>query len=208
MVIRKKYFIILIFFIAITNIFTTCKKGGFGCSNNIYNFNINVIAYPDNAKLSVGDTIWLEINSPKDFIDLPSNVKINYANAANLGSAIGFGEFIGKDSVLEAANFFDYILKQGIKVNNPSTSKIREYLFIEDQDKYLFRLGIIPKKPGIFGIGFSNAANVYRKNDKCTKAGFLINFKNTKQHYYLNPNINSSNTDTIKPTGSYYFKVY
>jgi hypothetical protein len=203
----KIHRVAILLFIAITTTFSTCKKGGLGCANAIYNFNLDIRAYPDYAEINVGDTIWLEITSPHDFTDLVSNVKINYANAANLGSAIGFGEFIGRDSVLNAANYFDYKLIDGIKVNNPFVSKIREYLFIENQNQYLFKLGIIPKQTGIFGIGLSNAANVYRKNDKCTKANFLINFNNTKQHYFLNPNINSSNTDTTKPSASYYFKV-
>jgi hypothetical protein len=203
----KIHRVAILLFIAITTTFSTCKKGGLGCANAIYNFNLDIRAYPDYAEINVGDTIWLEITSPQDFTDLVSNVKINYANAANLGSAIGFGEFIGRDSVLNAANYFDYKLIDGIKVNNPFVSKIREYLFIENQNQYLFKLGIIPKQTGIFGIGLSNAANVYRKNDKCTKANFLINFNNTKQHYFLNPNINSSNTDTTKPSASYYFKV-
>lgn len=203
----KIYRVVILLFIAMTTTSSTCKKGVLGCANAIHNFNLGIRAYPDNAEINIGDTIWLEINSPQDFIDLASNVKINYANAANLGSAIGFGEFIGKDSVMDAANYFDYKLIDGIKVNNPFVSKIREYLFIENQNQYLFKLGIVPKQTGIFGIGLSNAANVYRKNDKCTKASFLINFDNTKQHYFLNPNINSSNTDTTKPGPSYYFKV-
>jgi len=32
----------------------------------------------------------------------------------------------------------------------------------------------------------SNASNVYKNNDKCTKANFEINFKNTNQHLLLN----------------------
>ena len=72
---------------------------------------------------------------------------------------------------------------------------------------YVFKLGIVPQQSGIFGIGFSNANNVYRKSDKCTKANFQIILENTRHHYYLNPNINRSNFDTAKPNGSYYFKV-
>jgi len=32
----------------------------------------------------------------------------------------------------------------------------------------------------------SNASNIYRKNDNCTKANFGINFTATNQHLYFN----------------------
>ena len=89
-------------------------------------------------------------------------------------------------------------------VNNPNTLQIREFQFVQQNDRYLFKLGIIPKEVGVFGVGFSNAANVYRKNDACTKANFTINFKGTNQHYYLNPNFQGGPPPT---GGDYYFKV-
>ena len=192
--------------IALASIFNACKKQG--CANTVYNFQIGVKAYPDIDNIHISDTVWFEINSSSTFTDLVSNNNVNYSNAVNLGSAIGFGEIIGKDSIRESANSFSYFLVNGINVINPFVSKIREYLFVEKNNSYLFKLGIIPKIKGVFGIGLSNAANVFRTNDKCTKASFKLFFQNTKQHYYLNPNINSSNFDTTKPSGSYYFKVY
>ncbi|MEP7229638.1 MAG: hypothetical protein ABI691_05270 [Ginsengibacter sp.] len=201
----KIFVVAALFFIAITTTFSTCKKGG--CANTVYNFEIGVKAYPDRDSIHIGDTLWVEINAPTTFTDLVSNNDVNYAGAANLGSAIGFGEFIGRDSVRESANSFEYLLIKGYNVNNPFVSKIREYLFMEQNNFYLFKLGIIPKEKGIFGIGFSNAANVFRANDGCTKARFNIFFQNTHQHYFLNPNINSNSADTTKPSGSYYFAV-
>lgn len=92
-------------------------------------------------------------------------------------------------------------------MSNSFNSKIREYLFIQQGVNYSFKLGIVCIQKGVFGFGFSNAANLYRLSDKCTKASFIINVENTHQHYYLNPNINSVNFDTTKSSGSYYFKV-
>ena len=202
-----KYFTVaILLIIAMASTFSTCKKGG--CENTVYNFQIGIKAYPDIDSIRTSDTLWFEINSSSTFTDLVSNNDVNYSSAANLGSAIGFGEFVGKDSIREAANSFDYILVKGANVTNPFISKIREYLFVEQNNNYVFKLGITPKEKGMFGIGLSNAANVFRTNDKCTKASFAIFFQNTKQHYYLNPNINSSNFDTTKPSASYYFKVY
>jgi hypothetical protein len=202
----KYSFVAILLLIALATIFATCKKR-FGCKETVYNFEMGAKAHPDRDSIHIGDTIWLEVNVPTIFEDITSGKTIDYSGAENLGSAIGFGQ-LKKDSVIPAASLFDYFLFKGISVNNPNTAQIREYLFIEENNNYLFKLAVIPKEAGIFGIGFSNAANVYRRSDKCTKALFVINFENTKQHFYLNPNINSSNTDTTKPNPSYYFKVY
>lgn len=183
--------------------FSTCTPR-FDCANTTYNFEIGVKAYPDEDSIHVGDTIWFEINESTALKDIQSGKIIDYSGAINLGSAIGFGKYMGINNATEAANSFNYILITGILVNNPNTLQIREFLFVQQNDRYLFKLGIIPKEVGVFGVGFSNAANVYRKNDACTKANFTINFKGTNQHYYLNPNFQGGPPPT---GGDYYFKV-
>ena len=188
--------------ITMVTTFSTCKKK-FGCDEIVYDFQIGVKAHPDQDSINIGDTIWLEVNTPTTLKDTVSNKIIDYSDAANLGSAIGFAKFLNKDSVVFAANSFDYILLQGQSVNNPNITKIREYLFIQENSNYLFKLAVIPKEVGIYLIGFSDADNVYRKSDKCTKAFFKINFIQTNQHYYLNPNYQAG---TIQ-SNSYYFKV-
>lgn len=191
-----------------TFIFSTCKKGELGCANTVYNFQLFADVFPDKDSVHIGDTIWLEVNSTTMFRDINSNVVVDYSHAMNLGSAIGFGEYSIINNPIFAANSFRDILLTGSNVNNPNIEQIREYLFSEQNNRYVFKLGIVAQQPGIFGIGFSNARNVYRESDKCTKANFQIILENTRHHYYLNPNINSSNFDTTKTSGIYYFKVY
>lgn len=68
---------------------------------------------------------------------------------------------------------------------------------------------MIPKDTGRYVITISDAVNVYRKNDKCTKASFSINFSQTNQHFYL---LNEWRPDLILDDNGkrhvYYFKVY
>lgn len=203
----KYYTIAILFIIATATTFSKCQKGGLGCARTVYNFQMEIQAYPDNSSIKIDDTLWLEINAPTSLPDITKGKTVDYSGSKNLGTAIGFGQFFGKDSIKDAANLFEYKLINGREVNNPFTTKIREYLFDEQNGRYIFKLGIIPKEKGIFGIGFSNAANVFRKTDNCTKANFEMDFANTVQHFYLNPNINSSNTDTTRPSASYFFKV-
>lgn len=164
-------------------------------------------ASPDLDSIHINDTIWLEVNEPTILKDVQTGKDVNYNGATNLGSAIGFeklspttGEFM--TGVVDRFNFF---LVKGINVTNVSPEIYKEYFFAEENGRYIFKLGVIPKEKGIFGLVFSNASSVIRKNDNCTKAFFTLNFKNTNQHYYLNPNFTGG---PVAPGGDYYFKVY
>ncbi|MBD3750709.1 MAG: hypothetical protein IE931_14575 [Sphingobacteriales bacterium] len=204
----KIYTITILLIIVLTMTFSTCRKGGLGCANTVYNFQIAAKIRPNLDSIHIGDTIWIELNTSTNLTDVVSNKIINYSGAKNLGTLIGFGDYSILNNPVPSANNFTTILIKGKEINNPNKLQVREYLFEEQNDRYILKLGIIANKKGIFGIGLSNAQNVYRASDECSKAFFNIILQDTRQHYYLNPNINSSNTDTIKPTGSYYFKVY
>ena len=189
-----------------TTVFSTCNKTILGCSEESHSFQINAIAYPDKDSIHIGDTLWLEVNAPTTLKDVFSGKMMDYSGAANLGSAIGFGEYSIVGIFKNAANYFDYYLVTGASVSNPNTAQIREYLFTQANNSYRFKLGVIPREKGIYCIAFSNATNVYRNSDKCTKAGFEINFENANHHYYLNPNFQNG----ALPAGgeNYYVKVY
>lgn len=204
--IKIKVGIILIglYIIIISN---SCGKNGLGCANTTYNFEIGVKAYPNRDSIRVGDTVWLEINVPTTLTDISSNTVVNYSGATNLGSAIGLIKLIGKNNAIGAANMFNYYLVKGININNPNTENTREYKFTENDNRYIFKLGIISKEKGAFKIFVSNATSVYRKNETCTKAGFEINFENTDQHLYLNKII-APDVDLLPGGGVYLFKVY
>ena len=201
----KTLTIVVLFIIAITSIYSTCKKGGLGCANTVYDFKISVHAYPDKDSIRIGDTIWFEVNAPTTLKDKGTNSLINYSGTENLGSAIGFEKIINSTTFKSSTNTFTYKLITGEETQNANPTLIKEYLFKEQSGNYVFKLGVIPKEIGIFGIVFSNATNVYRNIDKCTKASFEINFDSTNQHYYLNPNFQGGPTPI---GGDYYFRVY
>lgn len=181
-----------------------CNKS-FDCHNQVYSFEIGIKAYPDKDSINVDDTLWLEINEPTTFKDGFSGQMIDYNGTANLGSAIGFIELLGNSNSSECANNFDFILVKGSSVKNSNTNLIREYSFVELNSSYVFKLGVKPKKSGIYRISVSSAENVYRQSDKCTKASFKINFKLTNQHLYYN----EQNFGVIVPlpNNGYCFKV-
>jgi hypothetical protein len=183
---------------------STCRKSGFDCTVTTYNFKAEAKVLNHSDSISVGDTIWLAISCPVSQIDNNSSKLINYSKAVNFGTAIGLGELV-LPSGREAANDFNYYLLRGIQVNNPNTNVIREYLFSENLSSYEFLLGVIPKRKGTFSIGLSNAANVYRNDDKCTKASYRIYFTDTNQHLYYIKQVFGTEPDGTERT--YCFKV-
>jgi hypothetical protein len=207
MVIKKILPIPLLGFIALISIYATCNKPRLDCANTVYSFGLGISAYPNKDSVHIGDTIWLEITEPTTMKDAMSGSMINYSDAANLGTVIGFQAFspLSGQFTINAANKFDFIVFKGRQVSSRDESLERQYIFSEENQRYIFEFAIIPKEIGIFRFLVSNAANVYRKGDQCTKASFAMYFQNTNQHYYLNPNFPGG---PVAPGGDYYFKVY
>lgn len=161
---------------------STCSKGGLGCAEKFYSFGANTSIKNYTDSINTGDTIWLEIISPITQRDGINGQIITYRNASNLGVAFGIGELI-VPTIKDASNDFHYMLKKG-SIEPNLNSSIREFNFFEGSKDYEFLIGIVHIKKGIFSLGLSNAGNVYRKDDECTKASYRISFIDTEQHLY------------------------
>lgn len=184
----------------------TCNKTGLDCANTKYSFQLPVRAYPNKDTISIGDTIWLEINESTTFVNGQNGEIIDYSGAKNLGSGIAFGAFNTdlKSWVNENPNNFNLVLVDGYGKLLKKTAIDVEYSFAEKEKRYIFLLGVAPNKKGLFSLLFSNSNNTYRESDKCTKANFNIIFENTDQHYPLNPFYIPG---TNPRGGDYYFVV-
>lgn len=180
-----------------------CNKQ-IGCGGMVYNFEMGIKAYPDEKIIIVGDTLWLEINESSILRDMVTGKVIDYSNAANLGSAIAFQKLSSTNEFVEkAARSFTFKLTYGTETNNADPESLREFLFEERNKRYVFKLGVIPKQAGTYRLFFSNAANVYKRENRCSKANFTLNFKDTDQHINLYPGL----VDSTSGGGVYYFKV-
>jgi hypothetical protein len=182
----------------------SCNKTlGLDCAQVKYSFELPVKGFPDKGSILIGDTIWLEINETTNFKNGQNGEMVDYSGASNLGSAIGFSY---RDTVLkqwvDAVSRFKFSLQKGTELK--VTPLDIQYRFSEENGRYIFKLGVIPKEKGLHSLLFSSSNNTYRNSDKCTKANFIINFKNTNQHYYLSP---SYNGQTNLVGGDYYFIV-
>jgi hypothetical protein len=183
---------------------STCKKNG-NCTETSYSFEADAKVINPYDSINIGDTIWLEITALITQANRISGQTVTFSKAENLGTAIGFAEIILPE-IKGAANDFAYLLVKGTTVTNPKITEIREYSFLEGSNTYEFRLGIIPKRKGFFNFGLSNAANVFRKNDKCTKAFYRIYFTQTPLHLYYIKQVLGTTPDSSY-SSPYCFKV-
>ena len=201
-------FLAILVFISMTATFSTCKKGGLGCANTVYNFQIPETITPDNDSVHIGDTLFLKVLTSSNISDLQTGRIIDYSNTSNLGNVVTILKFINNQTP-GAISDFNLTILNGTKVGSIDPTSEQEFSFAERNGNYNFLLSIVPKDTGRYVITIGDAANVYRKNDKCVKANFMINFEQTNQHFYL---LREWRPDLILDENGkrhvYYFKVY
>ena len=104
----------LLMFFGLTTIQATCNKSGLDCTKVTNRFVISAKVTPDNDTIKAGDSLVLEISESTNFVDVNTGQSINFSNAANLGTAIGFQRY---DSLArfwrDAAESFRFYLVEG-----------------------------------------------------------------------------------------------
>jgi hypothetical protein len=183
------------------------------CIEKTYLFSINIRVFPDMDSVNINDTVWLEFISPTRLTDVVSGNSINYDNAINLGTSINFYQFTGgsfsNPGAIAAVDAFEYKLVYGVFVpDDVLPNQNKDYHFIQVNSEYKFKLGIIPKRIGVFSFSPSNSGTVRRANDNFSKAGFDIIFSNTSQHlFFYEQNRPGYTPSEYERTHMYCFKV-
>lgn len=181
-----------------------CKKS-FACAEILHHFEIKLKAFPDKDSINIGDTIWVEVNESTKFKDIDTGMEVDWSGAANLGSALSFIQISGNNEFsIAPLKMFEFKLIDGTEVKSLDAIRLKEFTFSERNNRYTFKLGIIPKEKGIYSFLLGNASSVYLKNNHCSKSNFKLNFRYTDQHYYFNPSYQGGTL----VGGDYYFKVY
>lgn len=187
-----------------TTVYSSCKNI-LGCPVSTYSFFLTAKVFPDRDSINVGDTIWVEINSPDVFTDQISRQQITFNDSKNLGTDMGFVKLVSASPIqlAYAVNDFNFVLVIGTETTSSSPQLIKNYLIPDITGSYRFKLGIIPKNSGTYTFNLGNAPGVYRDGNPCPKADFQMQLVETDQHYYLYPGGNG-----VTPTGAdYYFYV-
>ena len=171
----------------ILNCRCNCEKR-IDCANIRYQFELGVHAFPDLKTLSVGDTLYLNINDSTAQLDRNTNKVVNYSGVVNLGSFINFQQIDSTTrSTKNCLDKFELIEMDGEKLNNTFHGMGQEYRFTERNNRFLLKIAIVCKQQGVYDIVFSNSNNTFRSSDRCTKANFDIVFRNKSVNYELLP---------------------
>ena len=202
---------ISLLFIFYLSIYSSCSKR-VNCKDIVYSFETNIRAYPDIDSININDTIWIKFNELTTFKDDQTGQNVDFSNASNLGFGLTFDKFVGgsisNPGTISAVSEFSTILIYGTELTSLLPDRIKSFSFLEETGRYKFKIGIVAKKEGVFSVSISNAANVYRKNEKCDKAGFSITFANTNQHlYFYEQNRPGYTPSEYERTHMYCFKV-
>jgi hypothetical protein len=182
--------------------YSSCKKGGIGCNDRQYVFNIGITASPGFDSIRVNDTLWFNMNESSTLTDQLSGQQVNFSGAQNLGFAFGIRSVISASQVLPAADSFSYFVREGINIDPPNPSYIRNYQLKESGGFYKLEVGLIAKKKGVYRVLVENSANIYTRDRPCDKATFQVQFLNPDPHFYL------GYTTPAAGAQVYYFKVY
>lgn len=139
---------------------------------------------------------------------------IDYSNSTGIGSTLGLVKLNdGIYPATDAVNEFNYFSIAGMiysDKNIPIANKFQQLKFFETDNYYKLKIGIIPKKIGIYYLGVSDGiSNGRTKSRSCEKVSFNITFLNTNQHlnYFSKWNPNGT-LGMYEMQRAYFFKVY
>jgi hypothetical protein len=165
------------------------------CTNldPVYNFSITASIVPSKDSINVGDTVYLISSFPSTLQDQYGKL-INYADAKNINSSMGFNDLsaIGNKDSSTIKNFF-YENFEGQIFNSTSVPLPwhgNQLFYEEVNDEYRLEIAFIPKASGTYCLLISDAYCAGLNHNKaCKQASFAIALTNTDQHLYYYENL-------------------
>ncbi|MCJ8164721.1 hypothetical protein MKJ04_07690 [Pontibacter sp. E15-1] len=177
----------------------------------VYSFAVTAHFTPEQDSIQVGDTLYLISEFPSTMRPVGGQEAVVYTNSTGIGNTLGVLELTPNKSTLDAVYSFDYFNVDGMIYNSkkiPTPERAQQIRYKEEGEKYILKVGIIPKKRGtyslIIGSGLSNGR---RTGDECSKASFSTSLTNTDYHQYLYESWWGEPVSP-EPDYRYLFKVY
>lgn len=177
-----KYLITLLVIIVLLSE-TGCGKG---CVEAQYNFTMQEIFYPGKDSILVGDTLFMESSHSTTFNDTLTNKLIDFSSS-DIGGSIGLFRLPDSSTtVVGGMNDFSILILKGTAVGKdyiPSENK--QFLFVESNNKYVLKLGLVAKEKGTYAVSLGNSIGIIKKRGGCEKANILITNGNVSNHLYF-----------------------
>lgn len=168
----------------------------------------NSLYSPVKDSMKTGDTLFLNINIPGRLTYSNTTQTIDFSNATNMKADIRFIALKGVQSKSAALDSFLFIKKVGEYSANPLLPDASIGItFKEEANNYLFLIGCVPQKKGVYMIAISD---IPYANKNCDYASIAIVSKSSDSHLHYLKDIyyGGGPIDPIDSTHSYCFKVY
>lgn len=178
-----------------------CVPGHFNFSGGI------ATVLPDKDSIHVGDTLWLTSSLPVNYKYGTDSKVYNLSGATNVGTDIHLATLLGVSDYAGAIDSFLFVPQKGNIVTNPlAPHGAKTISFWEQNGMYLFSVGIIAKKKGIYALAIIDIPQAMKK---CDRISIEIVMKNADNHLHYLKDIyyGGVTIGRIDSTHTYCFKV-
>ena|SRR5690625_2821937 len=151
-----------------------------------YDFQAYMTISPGKGSFEVGDTIFFNSIVSSKMNDLHSDRLIPFDGALNFGTTLRIGRLkYTSDTIIDAVQSFEYYPILGKLYTNSklAPNRVKQLLYIEQNDNYILEFGLITKDTGVYVVSIGNAINVtLKKKNDCERANIEITFGNEDKH--------------------------
>ena len=161
----------------------------FACVEDRYAFQVGFQATPEQATLSVGDTLWLEAHTPTSLHDTNTGSTVDFSGADLVVSMRISALTPDSATLLDAAHYFDFLVVEGEPRRRddwqeerfPNTA--RNFAFSEIKGDYRFRGALVARQAGSYLLALTGGGGAYRRQKgSCQRASFTYLFTNADRH--------------------------
>ncbi|HEY2721436.1 MAG TPA: hypothetical protein VGI82_06915 [Chitinophagaceae bacterium] len=202
---RLLFSFMTIVFVAISSCHKLCIPAQYDSTGGVATIS------PDLDSVRVGDTllfnsiILTEVRYSQGASDSGT---YNLSGAKNVATDIHLTSPTGFNQQVGAVDSFLFLPKKGAIVTNeldPTAAKSISY--VEENGNYIFQLGIIAQKKGIY---FFDVIDIYQAMKKCDKISVTVLLNNADNHLHYLKDIyyGGGAISPIDSTHTYCFKVY
>jgi hypothetical protein len=176
-----------------------------------YNFAVTAHFTPEQDSIQVGDTLYLVSEFPSTMVPVGGLVTVDYSHSSGIGNNLKVRELLPAGQLNSAAvESFDYFKVHGEIYNSkdiPHPEGVQQLRYSERQGEYLLKVGIVPRKKGVYSLVIGNGISNGREGNECEKVTFQTTVANTDPHMHYLDDYTTTPLEEI-PKIHYLVKVY
>jgi hypothetical protein len=176
-------------------LFFSCGK----CEEDQYGENLVLIVpmttNPSEDSLSLGDTLWIDVHIDKE-VSIVNSDKTIRLDSFNFFTELFISEISGTEEDYYTP-IDTFVVKGKLHYLPLPTALVYPVFYEENSDHYAFKAGIVPKKKGLYWIGFSSHILVLEEYDHPAMYLCEGNRRDDVRIHYSNSSTNQENFESI-----------